>query len=72
VLVFSYESFDWHNRSDEEKVRGLAEVQQFIKACSGKSILVFTDGAVMALLEVVPAQLCFSSSQLLKRQIIKF
>ena len=42
-------SFDWHNRSDEEKAHGLVEVQQFITgftACSGKSVLVFTDGAV--------------------------
>ena len=30
----------------EEKDRGIVEVQQFITAQSGKSVLVFTDGAV--------------------------
>jgi len=44
--VVSGLSFDWHNTSDEEKARGLVEVQQFITARSGKSVLVFTDGAV--------------------------
>ena len=42
--VVSGLSFDWHNTSDEEKARGLVEVQQFITACRGKSVLVYIIG----------------------------